>query len=107
MSVEERASVVLGAGYTLEEMAACVMKINDIQNERIRSTQNAGRDHFSSTLIHITGKTLFFPKDIVVGVVGTTGTVMKGMVGSTGGVLKRIVTSGKNHKPKSLNASTA
>lgn len=107
MSVEERATIVLGAGYTLEEMARCVMKMNDIQRERIRSIQNAGWDQFSSNLVHITGRTLFFPKDIVVGVVGTTGTVMKGVVGSTGGVLKRMVTGGKNQRQKSLNAPTA
>jgi hypothetical protein len=103
MGVEERASAVLGAGYTLEEIAGCVMKVNAIQQQRIQSIQNASWDRFSSTLIQITGRTLFFPKEIVVGVVGTTGKVM----GTTGTVLKRMVTGGKNQRPKSVNASTA
>lgn len=108
MGVEKRASALLGAGYTLEDIAGCVVKINVIQQERIQSIQNAGWDQFSSSLYHNTGRTLLFlPKDIVVGVVGTTGTVMKGMVDSTGDVLKRMVTGGKSLSKKSLNATTA
>jgi hypothetical protein len=108
MGVEERALALMGAGYTMEDIAICVMKINSIQQKRLQSIQNASWDRFSSALIHITGRTLVLPKDIVVGVVGTTGTVVKGMVDSTGGVLKRMVAGGgKNPKQKSLSATTA
>jgi hypothetical protein len=90
LSVETRAKLLFRAGYSLEEIAGSTMQVQMIRLERSKCLENTGWERFVNTLIETTGRTLFLPKDIVVGVMGTTGSTIKRMVGTKQKSLRAI-----------------
>ena len=70
MSVQKRAQLLLASGYTLEQIAAAVLQVDEAKKMRAESLKGMGIGERTKMLLETTGR---LPKDLLTGMAGLLG----------------------------------